>query len=186
MSELRDLLLQAVKENVKKTVTGTVIAVDKKNSTCDVKPLNGEAEYLDVKLKAVIDGNDLGLVLFPEVGSSVIVAIVEDKATDAFVAQYSEIESCLMVVGKKFKLFLNQGGRLEVDADQVVFNGGKNGGLINIISLVAKVNQLEQKVDSIVANIKKPPALGVPVDPVTQPIIVHTQRKELEDTKITH
>ena len=90
-----------------------VISVDKDLNTCDVEPLDGDAGLLDVKLTAT-EENQTGLIVYPEIDSSVIVTFL-DKDT-AFVSMCTEVE-------------------------EVVFNGGTNGGLINIDTLILGLNK---------------------------------------------
>lgn len=168
MSEIKDLLKQLAEGSTATVVSAKVLTVDMDACTCDVEPLNGEADLLDVRLRAVKDGNKKGHVLFPVIGSIVLVAKKERGNTDAYVAMLSEVDV------------------IQIDANQIVFNGGENGGLINIEALVSKINRVEGKLDSVINTLKAPAALGVPIDPVTLPIIVQTVRQDLEDTKVTH
>ena len=90
-----------------------VISIDKDLNICDVEPLDGDAGLLDVKLTAT-EGNQTGFIVYPEIDSSVIVTFL-DKDT-AFVSMCTEVE-------------------------EVVFNGGTNGGLINIDTLILELNK---------------------------------------------
>ena len=90
-----------------------VVSVDKYLNTCDVDPLDGDAGLLDVKLTAT-EGNQAGFIVCPEIDSSVIVTFL-DKDT-AFVSMCTEVK-------------------------EVVFNGGVNGGLINIDTLILELNK---------------------------------------------
>lgn len=90
-----------------------VTAIDKDLNVCDVKPLDGDAEILEVKLTAT-EGNKDGFIIYPKIESSVIVTFL-DKDT-AFVSMCTEI-------------------------DEFIFNGGKNGGLININTLIDELNK---------------------------------------------
>ena len=90
-----------------------LVSVDKYLNTCDVDPLDGDAGLLDVKLTAT-EGNQTGFIVYPEIDSSVIVTFL-DKDT-AFISMCTEVE-------------------------EVVFNGGTNGGLINIDTLILELNK---------------------------------------------
>ena len=90
-----------------------VISIDKDLNICDVEPLDGDAGLLDVKLTAT-EGNQTGFIVYPEIDSSVIVTFL-DKDT-AFISMCTEVE-------------------------EVVFNGGTNGGLINIDTLILELNK---------------------------------------------
>lgn len=74
------------------TVIAKVINVDKGNYTCDVKPVDDSPEFHDVRLQAIIDENDQGIVLIPKIGSSVLVSIIENNEDQNYISQYSEIQ----------------------------------------------------------------------------------------------
>ena len=55
-----------------------VTAIDEEKRTCDLLPLNGDAELLSVNIQAQ-QGNDYGFCLMPELGSQVIAALINDS-----------------------------------------------------------------------------------------------------------
>ena len=67
-----------------------VLSVDKSAGTCKVT--DDELEYTDVRLSAVIDGNDKKFYLFPKVGSSVLVSPINEDLKNLYVEAYSEID----------------------------------------------------------------------------------------------
>ncbi len=99
---------------------GVATNVDKNLNTCDVTPLDGEAEILDVKLIAT--ENETGLIQYPLDGSNVIITFI-DKDT-AFLSMCT-------------------------DVDEVVYHGGNNGGLINISTLINELNKNNQILTAI-------------------------------------
>lgn len=90
MSEKIQQMLHQLTERPTKVATGTVTAVDKTALTCDVAPDNEGAEYVNVRLRAVEDGGQDGIILFPVVGSSVTLLLID--AETALVVQYSAVE----------------------------------------------------------------------------------------------
>ena len=103
-----------------KICTVKPLSVDKELNVCDVIPVDGDAELLDVKLTAT-ESDELssgalnkGFISYPVEGSIVIVTFI-DKDT-AFVSMCTEVE-------------------------EVVFRGGVNGGLINIETLILELNK---------------------------------------------
>lgn len=74
----------------------TVLSVDEKAMTCDVKFLSG-AEKADVRLKAAIDDLPDGVVEIPEEKSSVLVGIIGNKDNQCFVVKCSKAKK---IVGK--------------------------------------------------------------------------------------
>lgn len=105
-----------------------VVSVDKDLNTCDVEPLDGDAELLDVKLTAT-EENKTGFLVYPEIDSSVIVTFI-DKDT-AFVSMCTEVE-------------------------EVVINGGSNGGLIKINTLISELNKNNLILNAIKSVVSTP------------------------------
>lgn len=189
MSGIKEVILHLIKQNTQvDLIPGIVKSVDKKEKTCRVIPLDDSAEFIEVKLKPIIDSNetDNGIIIYPAKNSYVIIGCLNGDDTNTIVIEYSKIDSVSIVVGKDFKLELSNKGELKINAKKTVFNNGKNGGLTKVKELTKKINTLEGKVDSMITNLQKPAALGVPVDIITQPILVQTTEKELSDELIEH
>jgi hypothetical protein len=75
-------------------VGGTVLRVDRARALCDVQPADaGAPELLDVQLRAVDDGSARGFVLWPVVGSPVLVALIDNDPNNCFVAAVSQVET---------------------------------------------------------------------------------------------
>ena len=97
----------------------TVTAVNQEEQTMDATGVTDGLEFYDIQL-----GGD-AMVVYPTVGATCLVAIVEGQPSDAFLLSASEVE------------------RVEVTASAaIVMNGGQNGGLINIEALTEKINTL--------------------------------------------
>lgn len=75
-----------------------VSSVDRPARTCDVAPLNGGADLFGVRLQAEQGGN-FGAVLFPKVGSWVIITFLGKN--DAYVAATSEVETAELRVANQ-------------------------------------------------------------------------------------
>ena len=58
---------------------------------------DGEIDYTDVQLSSIIDGSNQKFLLFPKVGSSVLVSPIMEDLHRLYVEAYSEIE-CLDLV----------------------------------------------------------------------------------------
>lgn len=101
----------------------TVDSVDMDQMTCDVSPVN-DAELFDVRLKAAINGNKDGLIEVPSVGSSALVCLIDKKPDRAFIIKVDSVS-------------------------EVLFYGGKNGGLIKVNELVNQLNKLKAVVDKM-------------------------------------
>lgn len=112
---------------------GTVSNVDEVNRICDVEPIDGEAEILNVRLQSVTT-SALGIVPIPKDGSKVVVNFLNNEA--GFVSLYSEIDKLL------------------IDTDLVKFNGGSLDGLVKINELTTKLNLLKTEVQAELVKIQ--------------------------------
>jgi hypothetical protein len=101
----------------------TVASVDEDALTCVVTPMDGP-DIFDVTLKSGIDGINDGLVTIPEEGSIVLVALIGNDPNRRFIMAFSSVV------------------RSE-------FNGGLNGGLINIQTLITELNKTNALVNAI-------------------------------------
>jgi hypothetical protein len=89
MENIRDLLLKAIDTGEEKYCqVCKVLTVDKDANTCDVEPLNGGAELVEIRLQAQ---NSKGIVAYPMEGSIVIVSFLNKD--DGYISMLSEIES---------------------------------------------------------------------------------------------
>jgi len=73
------------------TFSADVVSVDKSEGTCVIN--DGDLEYTDVQLSAIVDGNKKQMFVFPKVGSSVLVSPIEEDIHRLYIEVYSEIES---------------------------------------------------------------------------------------------
>lgn len=145
---------------------GTVKEINEEERTCTVVPSNGNAEILDVNLQANINLKN-GIVMFPVIDSEVMVTFLSEE--NAYISLYSDI-------------------------DRIVINNGENGGLINIVDLVDKLNTVEDDLN----NLKNIFALWVPVSQdggaalkaalanYLTDFILPTTKLDLEDPNVTH
>jgi hypothetical protein len=103
--------------------------VDETERTIDATPLNGDAEIFNIRLQSEINSNN-GLCIFPVVGSVVIVTFMNNLT--GFVSTFSEIDKIL------------------IDAtNEVVFDGGTNGGFVKVTELTNKINVLENDINTL-------------------------------------
>lgn len=185
MSELADLIKRIAKSQVPvQTYLCKVTSIDKTENTIDVKPVNGNAAMLEIRLRSVIDGNDTGLIVYPAKGSFVLVSIIENEINEAFVSMYGEVESFAWKIGNS---------TLKVDNTVTEFNGGKNKGIPNVQPLTQQLNKIENLLNAVIVSfnthLHTSAAPGQPTTPpvtsITQSLQV-TQQNQIEDTKITH
>ena len=137
-----DLIKKVVEESMPlQVIPAKVLSVDKDACTCEVEPINGDADIFDVRLKAIIDDTQNGVVFYPVVGSTVLVALIENDENNAFVAMQSTFESASIIVQDGFKL--------ELDSEGLILNEGQNGPLIVIESLKSEIDKINQFLTTI-------------------------------------
>lgn len=137
-------------------------------NTCDCEPIDGSADILDVKLSPT----GTGVRLTPSEKSIVEVSFLSN--TEAYISSFSLVS------------------KIEIDCDNIIFNGGNNDGLIIIQDLVTKLNNLENKVNDIITalSVLTLPVSGAVAGPPAPPPVVGfltpTVKANIEDTKIKH
>lgn len=170
MSDLK----QAV-QRLSKTNTGfdalielaIVKEVNESEMTCDVVLFDNEDLLLEgVKLKPVVPGLDItemGAVAFPEKGSKVLIAQINNNENDLFVVLASKVKKISLDAGSFLKMAMDlQSGSMALDlAKGLVFNGGKKGGLPMAQPLVTKINQLEKALNDLTAAFNNHTHTGV-------------------------
>lgn len=133
-------------------------------NTCVCSPINDDADIEDVRLQAQA-GN--GVLLIPTVDSVVVVQMIND--VEGVVIMYSDVES-------------------------IKFLDGSFGGIVKVIELVSKLNNLENKVNDIIAAFNSHVHTGVSTgggSSGTTPSTVSgtltpTDRDDIENTSIEH
>lgn len=100
--------------------------VNKSKCTCAVAFVNEDADLNNVRLRALNDDKSTGFVIYPKVGSKVLVAFIDNKNTAAFICSFSEI-------------------------DNVVIHDGKLGGLPKIYELITQLQLIQSNFDILKA-----------------------------------
>lgn len=117
----------------KQSIIGKVKAVNSSNFTCDVSPVDEGAAYNDVRLQAIIDTEDTGILFVPKVGSYVMVSIVENDENNAYVAQYTEVD----VISFKIKDV-----EFHMDKDGVRIKKGNESLLPIVEAMIDELNKI--------------------------------------------
>lgn len=143
----------------------TVDSVSVSARTCDCTTLDG-IKISGVRLMSTVDD---GVLIIPAVGSDLIVGYT--KKIVPFVCQFSSVDKVLVITGDT---------TIEIKDGLVKFNDGSFDGLVKIKDLVTKLNNIETKLNTIIA-------WGAMVTPplFTSPMI-NTQKSDIENTLITH
>ena len=139
MADLRNIIRELAKPDGETVaLVCTVDAVDEKARTIDCTPLNEGAPLLGVNLQAN-QGADYGFWLYPEVGSFVIVGFMADGAAGV-VLSTEKIKQAEVVIGDM---------SADINADDIIFNGGKLNGLVKIDDLTKRLNKIENEINKL-------------------------------------
>jgi len=109
-------------------ITGKVVSVDEVKRTCVIAPTNGKANLLDVRLQAT-PGLKKGCVLIPEIDSYVLIGFI------------TKDEAAVLLTEKLTKILY--------DVNLIEFNGGELGGMVKLLSMVSRMNILENDLNTI-------------------------------------
>lgn len=150
-----------------------VLSVDKDKCTCKVELLSG-IELFEVKLRSVADDDKTGFVVFPKVDSMVLVCTINNSENNAYLLAFSTITD------------------ITIDAD-ILINGGENKGLVKLPELVQKLNNIEIKVNDVIAWSQTHTHAGVIAGGGTSGVAVGvtgsletTTENDLENKKVKH
>ena len=121
---------------------GKATNIDADKCICDVDLGNGASLHA-VKLKAIEEGEDKGLVIIPKQDTMVCAAMLEGIEANWSLIQYSEIES--------WQITTSGGAQITVaDDGKVYLNGQDHGGLVKIEALVDRLKEIEDTHDKLV------------------------------------
>jgi hypothetical protein len=154
-------------DNLPMSLLGSVVSVDETEMTCEVTPNIGGANFTDVRLMADNETTSLGIYFKPKLGSQVMISPYSD--VDYFVSMVSEV-------------------------DEVWLKGDQYGGLVKVTDLVTKLNNLENKVNTLIttfnAHVHPGVTVGAGATLVTGTLVVGTLtptvRGDIENTTVNH
>lgn len=112
----------------------TVTSVDKESRTCECTPISGNADTTIPKVRLMAEAND-GFLVLPKAGSTVMVAL--SSRGYAYVFMYSDIDEVNITIGEagNYTSFDIKDGLQQ-------FNDGSFGGMVKIVALTTKLNNL--------------------------------------------
>ena len=146
---MRDLLIQLLQQQLPvQVLAGTVLAVNRDAATCDVQPLDTTApEFFDVRLRAVDDEQLSGLILWPRVGSIVLVGLVDNDRNTAFLSLCSEVDSFTLSTPNESLLTLLQDLIQSIQRMVFTTNAGPTVQLLN----AAEFDRLAQRLSHLLS-----------------------------------
>lgn len=166
LSEIREKIKRIANGNGSCTCfTAKVTSLD--GETCDVE-LEG-MKLTDVRLRAVMNGEDSKILVTPKIGSHVLVVDLSGNLSQLAVVGYSEVE------------------KIEIDAtDKIIFNGGNNKGLVKVEEMVSWMQKVYNDMQTLTGLLLSSPvagngaALAISFTPSTpSPIIDDFQNKDI-------
>lgn len=150
--------------------------------TIDVSIVLGDSgKITGVNLQS--EPND-GFILIPKEQTQVIVCIMPDNS--AYVFKCNDIDKIICVI--------DSSNSYVFDTNGFIWNGGNNGGLIKVIELTQKLNNLENKINNLITifNSWTPvandggAALKTVLTAWVSSSLTTTVRTDIENTKIKH
>jgi hypothetical protein len=142
--EFLSLLNRLIRRQIMLRAVPMVVKFVNKGNATIVAEQEDSPETFDIRLRASIDDNILGVVVYPKVGSTVLVDYIINDRTNAYVTKMSEIDGALITIGSAFKCDLKPNGDL-------VLNDGNNGAMVKIQALEAKINTINANFQALVA-----------------------------------
>lgn len=115
-----------------------VDSVDRAARTADCSPLNEGAPLLGCNLQACQDSQH-GLIVYPKVGSYVLVGLLEGLSA-GLVLLTDEVDEVEIKIGER---------SLQMTSEGIVCNGGQLGGLIKIEGLTSRLNAIEDDINRL-------------------------------------
>jgi hypothetical protein len=131
-------LIRAYQDPQLFSVPAKVTAVDKDQNTIDCEPLDGSADFVEVRLTAA---PGKGFVLYPVVGSLVVVSFFSKD--DAFVSLVSEVDTLALESQNESLLHLLSDLLDEMSRLRVTTNQGPSIEVINKPAILAIKSRLK-------------------------------------------
>ena len=193
MSKKREEILRILKsmgDNSKVLTEPAIIkSVDEAKRSCVITIDKYDIEA--VRLNAVIDDNENASFIVPVIGSWVLVSYILGSETDAFISAFSEVEK---IITKANSLDAEITEVILKGLESLIINNGDNDGLVKVIDLTEKLNNIESDINSLKQALSSwvpvpqdgGAALKTGISSWAAQQIVQTQQTEIENDKIKH
>ena len=136
---------------IRKSIQGMAARTGKSGCfTAKVKAVNGETcsveldglTLTDVRLSAVVNGENSKILVTPETDSYVLVADLAGDLSQLVVVGYSEVK------------------QIEVDTDKIIFNGGSNHGLVKVEEMVSWMQKVYADLQTLTGLLSSSAVVG--------------------------
>ena len=164
MPELNELLSEIIKNEVSKDEmylkVGKAVNINTDDFTFDLQPNDETSLVPNVLMKSIATSTGGSFIQVPKEHSFVVCAFssrttafcVMVEVCDKLIINSSLIEGNSEEVVFNFDDFSLSSESIRIDCDDIIFNGGDNGELINIDELTTKLNDLTLKVNSLITK----------------------------------
>ena len=168
-------LLKGQQDKGQAFFTATVESVE--GNTCTVKV--NELTISDVRLKPTTTKTEDDIMLTPVIGSDVLVGTFSGDFRNLFILQSDEISEIYCKIGS-MTFRMNKSG--------IVFNDGKNDGLMKIKDVVAWMQKVYSDLQTLKTQLSTHPVAGngAPLALVFNTTTPNPQQSTFEDKNVKH
>lgn len=160
----------------------SVISVNKSSRSCSCKQISGKSSVTLNNVQLQADPSD-GELKIPAVGSTVLV--LTSTYNQSYIVQFSDLDEWKVTVGN---------AEIDVLSNKIQFGDGSYEGLVKVVELTQKINNLENQINDILhvlktTSIPLAPSGTYPFAPLYTailPIDPITNKTEIQNNKITH
>lgn len=142
MSQIANLIHRMGGASAPALLVCEVTAVNAQERSIDCTPLDESAPLVGVNLQSGQEG-EVGITLFPRVGSHVLVGLLADGNAGA-VLLTDDVEHVEMAIRSGEKSLTLTAGE-----DGLVIDEGKHGGLVKVSPLIERLNALERDLNTL-------------------------------------
>lgn len=130
---------------------GVASEIDESDFTFKFTPIDEKSIVEDVRMKSIVDGGPEAFVIVPKEGTKVVVGFHSNTVGQCLIVQ--EAAKVLINTENKTDNISNEYNincdDVKVATDSWIFNGGGFEGLIKIIDITTKLNDLISELDSL-------------------------------------
>lgn len=184
-------LFKAIKEAIESglkpdIISGTAFNIDASAMSFDLKKNTGGRDLVNVKMRCVGGSGTMGIWMVPKDNSQCIVLQLNRNEYNSILLTAEEFETLTIKA--------STGGSLELNsAGEVLLNGDQNKGLVKVVQLVSRMNEIENKVNTILAALQSvviplAPSGTYPFAPLFATVdpLVFTVQNDIENPTVKH
>ncbi|MDV4024253.1 hypothetical protein CMT52_07870 [Elizabethkingia anophelis] len=134
------------------TFPANVVSVNKETGTCVVN--DGDLDYTDVQLSAIIDAEKKQIFLYPVIGSSVLISPINEDIHRLYIEVYSEIEALDLKI---------EGVNLNIDKDGFLLKKENETLKKLMVDLISEIRKMKftTNTGSTIKLINEPQLLNI-------------------------